>query len=248
MSINKRDWMIASICLVSCITGCSDRAPSSAPNVDKPTAVEPTAPPPPPPSAAPQAVAGRKNCTVKVTGDVTADFVGLWEHNRGDDDAKLAVSSDYWMTDTEMHENVDTLVRILDYEHKKTPAQLQQEAAERLKQDPKIAIASITCITEAGKLTLGPGAKSHYKDVPYAAKSYRIGGDDAAAGEFKATLGLGAPPTFFNKPEGKLEITKFDSTGLAGTFNFVATSREGKSVKVSGTLDYPCNGRSLCKP
>jgi hypothetical protein len=172
----------------------------------------------------------------------------MWEHNRGDDDTKLAVASDYWTTDTEMRQSVDTMVRILDYEHKKTPAQLQQQADQRMKEDPKIAIASINCMTQAGKLTLSPAAKSHYKDVPYAAKSYRIGGFDAAPGEFMATFGLGDPPVFYLKPKGTVEITKFDNTGLAGTFDFVATSREGKSVKVSGTLDYPCNGRSICKP
>jgi hypothetical protein len=245
MSIHNRVGPRAGICLVTFITACSDRAPSPAPNVDKPNTAEATAPPP---SAAPQTVAGRKNCSVKVTGDVTADFVGIWEHNRGDDDSKLAVASDYWMTDTEMREGVDAMVKILDYQHKKTPAQLRQEADQRMKQDPKMAIASITCITKVGKLTLAPTAKSHYKDVPYAAKSYRIGGDDAAPGEFTATFGLTDPQTYYHKPEGTLEVTKFDSTGLAGTFNFAATSREGKSVKVSGTLDYPCNGRSICKP
>jgi hypothetical protein len=200
-------------------------------------------------TSAPTTEGGRTNCEVKVTGNETVSFTGVWHRNTGDDDSKLLAASDYWMTDEELRAAIDMMVKAFDLDHKKTPAQLRQEVDDGMKKDPKLGIVTINCITAPGTLVLMPSNPSHYADVPYGPKSYRIRGDDAGPGDFIVPgFYIGERHAYYRKPEGTVEIKKFDTTGLTGTFAFVATARDGKSVNVSGTFDYPCNGRTLCKP
>lgn len=43
---------------------------------------------------------------------------------------------------------------------------------------------------------------------------------------------------------GKLEIAKFDTSGISGTFGFEAESRDGSQhVTVKGSFDFGCTGR-----
>ena len=45
---------------------------------------------------------------------------------------------------------------------------------------------------------------------------------------------------------GKLEITKFDATGITGTFGFEAAADKSQRVTVKGSFDFACVGQK-CK-
>jgi hypothetical protein len=58
---------------------------------------------------------------------------------------------------------------------------------------------------------------------------------------------------FFGLDEpGELTITKFDKTGIAGSFTLKGTEQfafgaPAKKITIQGTFDYPCDGGQNCK-
>jgi hypothetical protein len=79
------------------------------------------------------------------------------------------------------------------------------------------------------------------------AASYTIGslsGDQ----EIDASAKIGGEDLTVS-PGGKLDITKFDATGLQGTFTFSAAKADGGVVNLSGTFSVGCTTSALqtCK-
>lgn len=189
---------------------------------------------------------GPGSCEMKVSGDVTKTVTS--------GGGSGAVGADYWMTDDEMRTALKAIAQIFD---KKSDAELEREVAASMKEDPRLVLLIINCGSAGGadgSLSLMPGADSKYANVPFGPKSYTIAkggllGGDAKAGEFTAMFSLGDGLYGIDEP-GELKITKFDKTGIAGSFSFKASERlsnTNKKVTVQGTFDYPCTGGGNCK-
>ncbi|MEP6861031.1 MAG: hypothetical protein ABJE66_10445 [Deltaproteobacteria bacterium] len=107
----------------------------------------------------------------------------------------------------------------------------------------------INCGAENGSINFGPGKDSKYADVPYKPGKYSIT-SDAKVGEIGAMVNLRPPgkhQSYKLSEPGTLDLMKFDSTGLTGTFTFKAKSYDGKqAIEVKGSFDYPCVG-AACK-
>jgi hypothetical protein len=220
--------------LVACLAGCARSEPTASAAPSAP--VVPTSPAVPPPTAAAAKPEGTKACSVQVTGSATAAWVGY----QGEDAAKVAAASDYWATEAELRASLEWLGNALNMD-KKPPEQLKKELEVNMKKDPRIAILTMTCVTADGTLTLQPSPKSKYKDVPFAPGSYVVKADPGP-GEFQALVRL-SDGAFYHVDAGKLTVSKFDASGVAGTVSLQASSRAGAKLDVAATLDYPATRR-----
>ena len=191
------------------------------------------------------------HCEVHLTGDVKADLVA--DHARGVHVAvgKAMATTDYWLTDDDLRQALEMMAKVMT----KAPdaARVKAKVDEGMKKDPRLVLLLINCGTDDGLLTMGPGGKSHYADVPFAPKKYAIAPTSAASkpGDMGVMLGLHHGKdhqSFLVSDPGTLDITKFDATGIAGTFHFAAKEmRSGKKVVVDGKFDYGCVGGHKCK-
>ncbi|MEP6871371.1 MAG: hypothetical protein ABI939_05915 [Anaerolineaceae bacterium] len=180
---------------------------------------------------------GSGSCEVKVTGDQQLTFSG--KAGPG------AVGSDYWFTDDDLRQTFTALKN-------------DKESVEAaLKKDPRLYLLIVNCNQAGGggTLSLIPSNTSKYKDVPFKPADYVISKQGALSGaknpgEFTALLNLAKGGFNVSEP-GKLQITKFDKSGIAGTFTFKAEefAAEGtpKKVNVEGKFDFSCPGGGSCK-
>jgi hypothetical protein len=82
-------------------------------------------------------------------------------------------------------------------------------------------------------------------------KTYALA-SPAKAGEFAVMFSIDQKDFFRVTDPGKLDITRFDTAGIAGTFKFDAAEEfpaEGKpkrKISVSGVIDFKCDGFSKC--
>jgi hypothetical protein len=124
-------------------------------------------------------------------------------------------------------------------------------AEAAMKKDPRMFLLAIECGNEQARLSLAPAPGSHYADVPYAPKKYRIAGDTPKAGDFIATFVVaqgGQRQAYAVGDGGTFDVTKFDKGGIKGTFHFTAKSVGGdRSITVDGSLDYGCMGGHACE-
>jgi hypothetical protein len=96
-------------------------------------------------------------------------------------------------------------------------------------------------------LQLWPSFDSMQKDIPMAAGRYKLEHGNVqkppGPGIFtaKVYLGKGKGAPLFNvvAPTGTVELTRFDSKGMAGKFSFKAAEDGGpKKVSISGTFNF----------
>jgi hypothetical protein len=190
--------------------------------------------------AAPAADTSKGSCEITVEGDVQATATAPG--------GPAAVGTDYWMTPEEQDKAVEMMIGVLEKDKAKAAAAV----AEAKQREPKIMLLLLNCTSDKIHLTLGPGAESKYKDVPFAPGKYPITAR-AKAGEFSAMFQVDG--NFFQPEDGgSFEISKFDASGITGTFTFSATRTDYKTSKaekvtVKGKLDFPCTSSSkACKP
>lgn len=185
------------------------------------------------------AASNNGSCEVSVTGDVSATWKG-----RG---GASAVGSDYWYSVDEMKKIVGTL------------KSANESVDDAMKKDPRLYLLILNCTsTEGGgknSISLFPSNSSKYKDVPFQPGEYVIPkqgglGGVENPGEFGVLLSVG-DGSFKVAEAGKLKITKFDKTGIAGTF--IYKGEEGfaqgtpKKVSVEGKFDFACPAGDNCK-
>jgi hypothetical protein len=199
-----------------------------------------------PPATAPSepAAAGPQDrCEVHVTGARTVDIIGT--KPRGAQDGKVSAGTEYWLSDGELRSALGTFVRLGG--DKLSKADVERKIDEGMKKDPRLWLLLLNCKTDAGFLNLSASNGSTSKDVPFGPHSYVIS-SDPKAGELGAMFMLeqGKSASYHLAAPGKLEITKFDPTGLVGTFGFDAESRDGGHVTVKGSFDFGCSG-GKCK-
>jgi hypothetical protein len=166
---------------------------------------------------------GPGTCEVKVTGDLTVDYKGQG--------GSSAVGSDYWLTDDEIRSAVSVLSGL---GNNASDAEKKKAVDAAMKADPRLYLLILNCISGSGdaknSLSLLPSGSSKYADVPFKPGQYTIpkggllGGADKP-GEFSVLVSLGKD-AYQVSEDGKLNITKFDKTGIAGSFSFRSTAAQ----------------------
>jgi len=193
---------------------------------------------------------GPGSCQVDVTGDVTVSYKGQG--------GASAVGSDYWLTDDEIRSAVSMVTGLGS---KASDAEKKKAVDEAMQKDPRLYLLILNCVSGSGAgknlLSLMPSSDSKYADVPFKPGQYTIPsggllGGAAKPGEFSVLFALG-DDSYRVTQDGKLNITKFDKSGIAGTFNFTAEQgftdqgAKAKKISVSGQFDFPCAGGGNCK-
>ncbi len=195
--------------------------------------------------------AGGGSCELKVTGDLTASGKGPG--------GSSAVGSDYWLTDKELREGLKLFEKFGNANL--SDDQVEKNVDVKMTNDPRLYILIVNCVATAGdeemSVSLLPASESKYRDIPYGPKRYPIAsggifGGDPGIGEFGVLFTFG-DRSFGVSERGELNITKWDDSGIAGTFTFNAKEPEiladgtPKAVQVVGTFSYACTGQSKCK-
>ena len=184
-------------------------------------------------------------CNFSVTGDVALNVEGI--ATKSPPNGKAMATADYWQTDDQLR---TALHVIAGMDSKKSKDQVNAEVDEDMKKDPKFMLLLLNCgAEEGGTLVFGPGRNSKYADIPFKPGTYPIATNNGKPGEITVMANLKPPGThlFVRVSEpGTFTITKFDLTGIAGTFQFKAVSNDKKAVEVKGSFDYPCVG-AACK-
>ncbi len=164
-------------------------------------------------------------CEVKLEGDVQKTI----KQPAGSG----AVGTDYWTKP----ESLEMTVKMLAGEDPE-----KQKAA--VAADPKFFTLLLNCTGEGDlNLNLMPASGTKYADIPFGPKKYPIK-NDPKAGEFSILMVFGEG-VFELANDGVLEVTKFDNTGIQGTFAFDAVTAMGATqqrLKVTGSFDYKCTG------
>jgi len=181
------------------------------------------------------------SCSVKLTGDVSGDFKGTGDSG--------SVGTDYWLTDDELRQALTFLQQGSDAEKKK-------KVDEEMAKDPRFFLLILNCEADKVSISLLPSGDSKYKDLPFKkAGEYPIPaggplGGAAKPGEFNVLVTIDDNPYQVTQA-GSLKISKFDETGIAGTFQFgvqeAFSEGTAKKAQVSGQFSYPCRGGKVCK-
>jgi hypothetical protein len=206
------------------------------------------APKPASPSANAQGEAAatgpQDRCEVHVTGAQTVDIVGI--KPRGRQDGKVSAGTEYWLTDDELRRALATFVRIGG--NKLSKDEIDRKVDEGMKKDPRLWLLLVNCSTDDGFLNLSASNSSRSSDIPFGPHTYVIA-SDPKAGEFSGMFSIkqGKHTSYHLAAPGKLEITRFDATGITGTFGFEAETRDKtQRVTVKGSFDFGCAGQK-CK-
>jgi hypothetical protein len=238
MMMNLRLGMACAM-LIAC-GGKKDAAPSAGSAT--PTTTAANAPAGGTASAPQGSPAGK--CTFAVTGDMTLNVEAI--ATKSPPNGKAMAATDYWQDDKTLRQALHALASL---DSKKSKDAVDAEVDTEMKRDPKFMLLLLNCGAEEGSIDFGPGKDSKYADVPYKPGKYVLT-SHPKAGEFDAMVNMRPPGKHhsFNISEpGSVDITKFDPTGITGTFTFKAKTFDGKqAIEVKGSFDYPCVG-AACK-
>jgi hypothetical protein len=232
----RMKWLLwIALSLAACGKSSDGTAGSNAPKPARPSASAPDV----------TAAAGPQDrCEVHVTGAQTVDIVGT--RPRGRQDGKISAGSEYWMTDDELRRALATFVRIGG--NKPTKEEIDRKVDEGMKKDPRLWLLLMNCSTDDGFLNLSASNSSRSSDIPFGPHTYVIA-SDPKAGQFSAMFSIqqAKHTSYHLAAPGKLEIAKFDATGITGTFGFEAeTHDKTQRVTVKGSFDFGCLGQK-CK-
>jgi len=228
--------LFLALVLAACGKSSDGKAGSKAPLSATPTEVAP--------GAAVAATGPQDHCEVHVTGAQTVDIVGTKSH--GTPNGKLSVGTEYWYSDDEIRMALSTMVRIGG--DKPSKAEVDRKVDEGMKQDPRLWLLMINCSTDDGFLNFSASNKSTSKDIPFGPHTYVIA-SEPKAGELSVMFSIkqGKHQSYHLAAPGKLEITKFDASGITGAFAFEAeTYDKSQHVSVKGSFDFGCTGQK-CK-
>jgi hypothetical protein len=203
----------------------------------------------PSPSSPPASATGaaatpepQDRCEIHVTGAQTLDIVGT--KRRGSPSPKLSVGSEYWMTDDELRNALTMMMRIGG--DKPSKQEVDRKIDEAMKKDPRLWLLVMNCSTDDAFLSLGASNASKSRDIPFGPHTYVIA-SEPKAGEFSGifTIKQGKRSSYGFAAPGKLEITKFDATGITATFSFEGQDGSQR-ISVKGSFDFGCAGQK-CK-
>jgi hypothetical protein len=174
----------------------------------------------------------RGKCEVTVDGDLHMTGIS--------GGGQVAVGGDYFMTPAEIDKATAQIAEM----NTKDKAKLPEAIAAAKTRDPRIVLFLINCFSEKMHASLNP-ERSKYADVPFKPGKYVISREAMKKpGMFNAYFSTG-DDHYYLSGEGSLELTRFDRTGAAGTFEFPAEHRDRQTDKVTkvtvkGKFDFDC--------
>jgi hypothetical protein len=204
----------------------------------------PASPAPTTPGAAVADTGPQDRCEVHVTGSQTLDIVAT--KPRGSPSPKISVGTEYWYTDDELRMALATMVRIGG--DKPSKEEVQRKVDEGMKKDPRLWLLMMNCATDDGFLNLSASNSSTSKDIPFGPHTYVIA-SEPKAGELSTMFSIkqGKHQSYHLAAPGKLEVAKFDASGITAAFAFEAESYDkSQHVSVKGSFDFGCAGQK-CK-
>ena len=196
------------------------------------------------PGTAVAATGPQDHCEIHVTGAQTVDIVGT--KSRATPSGKMSVGTEYWYSDDELRMALATMVRIGG--DKPSKEEVERKVDEGMKKDPRLWLLMVNCATDDGFLNFSASNASTSKDIPFGPHTYVVA-SDPKAGEVSAMFSIkqGKRHSYHLAAPGKLEITKFDASGITGAFAFEAeTYDKSQRVSVKGSFDFGCTGQK-CK-
>jgi hypothetical protein len=177
-------------------------------------------------------------CAVTVTGDYSTTI------------AKGSASSDHWLSEQEVADARDDTVTT---QANSTAGNTLPVAADVA---PVFSWLIISCGDSSGEgFSLLANAGASADDVPFGPGTYAItpgflsGSEDRT--QFSAIVDVGDGERMFSLTSGTIEITKFDSSGVAGTVEMeLEQSFSGGTPKravLVGEFEFPCSGGARCQ-
>jgi hypothetical protein len=178
-------------------------------------------------------------CAVTVTGGYSTTI------------AQGSASSDHWLSDQEV---ADARLEALATQTSSATGNTLSDGADIA---PVFSWLVISCGDSRGEgFSVLANAGATAGDVPFGPGTYAItpgflsGSEDRT--QFSAIVDVGDGARMFSLTSGTIEITKFDSSGVAGTVEMqleqpLSGGTPKRAVLVGG-FEFPCSGGARCQP
>jgi hypothetical protein len=169
----------------------------------------------------------RAQCEASVEGSVSAS--GKSPGGVGE------FGTDYWMTDDELKQGLKVMAKF-----GKKDKDVDAAVAKAMKDDPRIYTFLFNCQAGDVHVSFMPANGSRYKDNPFGPKKYKVQ-KKARPGEIHTLITV--KQAAYLNGEGELDLTRFDETGVAGTFQLTAhrLGKPDEKVTLKGKFSYPCH-------
>ena len=181
------------------------------------------------------------SCEVKVEGAVKKAYSG-----KG---GSMAVASDHWYTQAELR---DALLKI-EARGAVNPSEAAKAKVDKAMKEGAQLVGPLVlnCVSSEGmskgNLNLLPGSSNSLQRIPFKPGKVRLVSEAPKPGELSVKLSIGDDTFVLTRP-GELVLTRFDGSGIAGTFRYEAKKfvpiyePQGpvQKVTVVGTFDFPC--------
>jgi hypothetical protein len=180
-------------------------------------------------------------CEVKVEGALQKSYSG-----KG---GNMAVASDHWYTQAELREallKIESMGAANPSEAAKAKVdKMMKEGAQMM--GPLVLNCVSTQGMSAGNLNITPGSKNSMERIPFKPGKVKLVAREPKPGELSVMLSIGEDTFVLTRP-GELVLTRFDGSGIAGTFRYEGKKfvpiyeAQGPEQKVTvvGTFDFPC--------
>ncbi|NVJ23292.1 MULTISPECIES: hypothetical protein [Myxococcus] len=186
-------------------------------------------------------------CEVRVMGGVQMAFTGQG--------GTQSATSDHWVSPEEMSQLLAKVASKSKKTPNKTQADLEKQAARG---GGLVGPLSLHCISASdgalGSLSILPGTNTK-ESVPFKPGTYSLVTFEEKRGQLPVALRLKGINYMLTEP-GVLVLTRFDSTGVAGTFTFNARTHDSankpgvtvRNIRVAGSFDIPCGMKTrVCR-
>ena len=100
----------------------------------------------------------------------------------------------------------------------------------------------LNCDGRTVSVSIVPGPGATEKTVPFGPKTYRL---EKGQGELAVLAKVG--DEMMVDPSGTIDVTAFDAHHIAATIDLAGTTADQRELKVSGKLDFVCDGMTGCK-
>jgi hypothetical protein len=199
--------------LVSILVGCSSKSAEQPPGKEPSATPAPTADPQTSPASPKLAAAAESPPAVDTSkGSCELTVTGDEEFTGVGRGGSMAVNSLHWYSKEE-----------------------RAKSEGLLPNTPLI----LNCIPAGANVNFLPSRQSKDSDIAFGPGTYDIVKGKSGAGQFTAMMTLGRAA--YTIESGRLEITKFDSTGIAGHAKFTATEiGKPKRIEATAKFDYKC--------
>ncbi len=237
-------WSLVALAALTMLSACRARPKRHVfPKALRARVVEPHFVEIPPAASGPARplLPSREACWIRIEGPIARTITGtFFASTPRDPMTDVQASSDYWASESDLRRVIGARVAVFA-----TDEEAQRKLAQAMASDPRRHILRLSCLDDQGGVTLMTSDRSRYRDVPFGAGHYRISAADmaaAAAGDFVAQTVRGGRLDYYKAQGGELELTRFDRSGVAGSFALTAAAAPGEPVlNLKGRFAFPCD-------